>query len=100
MELKVKASKDAIKALENFMFDSRYEYECKECNECSENDRFEQIIAAVREDLEEKFAEAEEDRKKVLGCKINTKLITIDEDDMPFEVIVEIAKKALEDEED
>lgn len=96
MELKVKASKNAMKALENFMFDSRYEYELKECCECSENDRIEQIIADIREELKEKFAEAEEDGKKVLGCKLKAELITIDEDDTPFDVIMEIAKSAYE----
>ena len=94
MELKVKASKKAIKALENFMFDSKYEYELKECFECSENDKVEQIIADVREELEEKFAEAKEDGKKILGCKLNAELITIEEDDTPFDVIMEIAKSA------
>ena len=94
MELKVKASKDAIKALENFMFDSRYEYECKECNECSENDRVEQTIAKIREELAEKFAEAEEDGKDVVGCDLKIKLITTDKDDTPFDALMEIAKRA------
>lgn len=94
MELKVKASRNAMRALKNFMFESRYEYELKECCECSENDRIEQIIADIREEIEEKFAEAEEDGKKVLGCKLNAELITIDEDDTPFDVIMEIAKSA------
>ena len=96
MELKVKASKKAIKALENFMFDSKYEYELKECFECSENDKVEQIIADIREEIEEKFAEAEEDGKKVLGCKLKAELITIEEDDTPFDVLMEIAKNAYE----
>lgn len=99
MELKVKASRNAMRALKNFMFESRYEYECRECRECcecSENDKIEQIIADIREDIEEKFAEAEEDGKKVLGCKLKAELITIDEDDTPFDVIMEIAKSAYE----
>ncbi len=95
MELKVKASKKAIKALEDFMFDSKYEYECKEYNERSENDKVEQAFADIRKNLEDKFAKAEEDGKEVLGCELKIKLITINkEDDTPFDSIVEIAKSA------
>ena len=96
MELKVKASEKAIKALENFMFDSKYEYQFIKCNDCSENDKIEETIADVREELEDKFAEAEENGKKVVGCRLNIEVITIDEDDTPFDALMEIVKRAYE----